>query len=127
MTSSLPVRLILRTILNVLLVWVLTAYLPDYFFVHGGWIGAVIIGALLTLMNVLVRPLLDLLTTPLKLLATLVAFILVNGVFLWLTALIASMMDPALVSLQISGGVGGWIVVMIVLGIANWLMKILLK
>lgn len=124
---SLPLRIALRALLTVLLVWGLTLYLADYFFVQGGWPGYVIIGALLTLENLLVRPLLDLATMPLKLLATLVAFILVNGVFLWLTVTIASMMDPTLVALQIGGGIGGWIVVMIVLGTANWLMKISLK
>lgn len=124
---SLPLRISLRAVFNVLLVWGMTLYLPDYFFVQGGWAGYVIIGALLTLMNVLVRPLLDLVTTPLKLLATLVAFVLVNGCFLWLTVFIASMMDPTIVALQINGGIGGWIVVMILLGLANWLMKVALK
>ena len=124
---SLPLRISLRAVFNVLLVWGLTLYLPDYFFVQGGWPGYVIIGALLTLMNVIVRPLLDLVTMPLKLLATLVAFVLVNGVFLWATVLIASMMEPTLVALQIGGGIGGWIVVMLILGLANWLMKMALK
>ena len=98
-----------------------------YFFLSGGLPAYVVVGALLTLMNVIVRPLLNLVTFPLKLLATILAIILVNGIFIWLTYQIVLLMDPNLVTLEIIGGLGGWIVVTLVIGIANWVMKFILK
>ena len=124
---SLPIRILIRFILNVLLVWAMAMYLDDYFFLSGGLPAYVVVGALLTLMNVIVRPLLNLVTFPLKLLATILAIILVNGIFIWLTYQIVLLMDPNLVTLEIIGGLGGWIVVTLVIGIANWVMKFILK
>ncbi|MDD4319030.1 MAG: phage holin family protein [Candidatus Peribacteraceae bacterium] len=124
---SLPSRIALRTVLNIVLVWALAAYLPQYLTIVGGIPAFVIIGALLTLLNILVRPLLDLVTLPLKLVATILAFVLANGVFLWLVNAVAQRMDPSLVVFRIERGLGGWIVLMLVFGLANWTMKVLLK
>lgn len=124
---SLPVRILLRFLLTIGLVWWMAAYLDQYVFISGGFVAYVIIGALLTLMNLLVRPVLNAVTFPLRLLATILALIIVNGVFLGITYRITMKMDPSLVTFEILGGIGGWIVVMLILGIANWLMKISLK
>ena len=124
---SLPIRILIRFIFNILLVWAMAMYLDDYFFLSGGLPAYVVVGALLTLMNVIVRPLLNLVTFPLKLLATILAIILVNGIFIWLTYQIVLLMDPNLVTLEIIGGLGGWIVVTLVIGIANWGVKFILK
>jgi putative membrane protein len=124
---SLPLRLLLRFAGNAALVWAMATYLDQYLFVTGGIGAYVIIGALLTLLNALVRPILSLITLPLRLLATLLAIILVNGVFLWITDYIVLLMDPNLVTMEILGGIGGWIVVSSALGIGNYLMKLALK
>lgn len=123
----LSLRILLRFVLTIILVWAMSTYLDQYFFVTGGWKAYVIIAALLTLMNLLVRPVLDLIVLPLKFFATILAVILVNGVFLWLTVWIVDHMERSLVTLDILGGVGGWIVVMLTLGLAKWLMKVSLK
>ncbi len=120
-------RILLRFLLSIALVWALATYLDAYFFVTGGWKAFVIIAALLTLMNLLVRPILDLIVAPLRLLANLLAMILVNGIFLWLIVWIVDQMNPALVTLDIQGGIGGWIVVMLALGVAKWVMKLLIR
>ncbi len=120
-------RILFRFFLTLLLVWALSTYLDQYFFVTGGWKAYVIIAALLTLMNLLVRPVLDLIVLPLKFFATILAVILVNGLFLWLTVWIVDHMERTLVTLDILGGIGGWIVVMLVLGVAKWFMKVSLK
>ena len=123
----LSLRILLRFVLTIILVWALSTYLDQYFFVTGGWKAYVIIAALLTLMNLLVRPVLDLIVLPLKFFATILAVILVNGLFLWLTVWIVDHMERTLVTLDILGGIGGWIVVMLVLGVAKWFMKVSLK
>lgn len=120
-------RILLRFILTIVLVWAMARYLDQYFFVTGGLPAWVIIAALLTLMNLFVRPLLNLITLPLRLFGMILAVILVNAVFLWLTVWIVEQMDPSLVLLDIQGGIGGWLVVALVLGFGNWILKVLLK
>ncbi len=123
---SAPTRLLLRAILNVLLVWAMATYLSEYFQLTGGIAAVVIVGALLTLMNIVVRPILGIVALPLKLFAMLTALVAVNGLFVWLIYVITQRMDAGLVSLQING-IAGWIVTSIVLGIGNWVMKAALK
>lgn len=125
--SSLALRLTIKFLLNIGIVWVLATYLDQYFAVDGGFPAYIIIGALITLMNIFVRPVLALLTLPLKLLATILAIIIVNGGFLYLTIKITDLMDPTIVQMEILGGIGGWIVVAIVFGFLNWLEKELFK
>lgn len=121
--SSLPLKLLLKFVLNIGIVWLLAAFFDEYFFVSGGFAAYVIIGALITLMNIFVRPILLLITAPLRLFATIIAIILVNGGFLYLTTIIADRMDPELVQFGILGGIGGWIVISIVFGFVNWVAK----
>ena len=123
---SLPVRLLLRTVLTILLVWAMSQFIPEYFLVKGGPAAFVIIGCLITLMNIIVRPILHILTFPLHIIFSLLAMILTNWAFIWLTARIASTMDTTLVTLTMSGGTLGLIVCAIVLGFANLVFKHLL-
>lgn len=120
-------RLFIRFVLTIALVWAMATYLDEYFFVTGGWTAYVIIGALITLMNIVIGPLLNLMLFPLKLFATILAIILANAIFLWLTVWVVGRMEPSLVTLQIDGGIGGWAIVAIALGLAKWLMKITFK
>ncbi len=122
-----PLRIALKIVLNVLLVYAMNRWLPQYFSVFGGWPAFVVVGALLTLMNLVLRPVLTILTLPLKAFVTLLTVIIVNGVFLWVTYQITLRMDPSLILLVISGGLTGWLIVSLLIGLANWLMKLLLK
>lgn len=126
-SGSLPLKITIKAILNVALVWVMATYLDQYFALTGGWRAIVIVGALLTLLNLLVRPILAILTMPLKLFATILAVIVVNGAFVWLVHLLVLKMDPAIVGLEIFGGVWGWIVVASAIGFANWVMKEIIR
>lgn len=127
MNLPFPVQILLRFILTILLVWAMTTFLDQYFFLSGGFGGVIIVSALLTLMNLFVRPILNAITLPLKLLATILAIILVNTVFLWITYQIVLRMDPNLITLEILGGIGGWLVVSLTIGLANWVMKMIVK
>jgi len=125
--GSLPLKITIKAILNVTLVWAMATYLDQYFALTGGWRAIVIVGALLTLLNLLVRPILAVLTLPLKIFATILAVIVVNGIFVWLVHLLVLKMDPAIVGLEIFGGVWGWIVVAAAIGFANWVMKEIIR
>ncbi len=122
---SLPLRIALRIIASIALVWALATYLPQYFVITGGWRGFVVIGLLLAVMNMIVRPLLSLLTAPLQFFATLLAFLVANGVFLWLALLASQSLDPTLTTFHIDGGIVGWGAAILCIGVANWILKIL--
>lgn len=126
-SGSLPLKITIKTILNIALVWVMATYLHQYFSLTGGIRAIIIVGALFTLLNLIVRPLLAILTLPLRLFAGIVAVIVVNGIFVWLVHLLVLKMDPAIVGLEIFGGVWGWIVVASAIGFANWVMKEILR
>jgi putative membrane protein len=120
-------RLIAQFALTILLVWAMTVYLPAYIVIGGGWAAIVIVAALITIMNVVIRPVLNLLTLPLKLFATVLAIIVVNGAFVWLVMQVIGRMDPALISVRIEQGITGWIVVALVLGLGHWLLRLVLR
>lgn len=124
---SLPLRLTLKTLGNVLLVFAMNKIIPDYFVVFGGVPAFVIIGILITFFNFLVRPILDILTLPLKLTMNILATIVINGGILWLTWRLTLLMDPNLIALVIGGGIGGWIVASLVFGLCNWVLRKVLK
>ena len=128
MTAFMPlwIRLLIRFALTILLVWAMATYLDEYLLITGGWRAYIVIAALITLMNIVVTPVLNLAMFPLKLFATILAIIVANGFFLWLTVWIVAMMDPAVVLMEIEG-IGGWIVIAGVLGLAKWLMRLTLK
>lgn len=124
---SASLRLALRAILNIVLVWILATFFSDYFLLGGGWVGVVAVGALLTLLNIIVRPILDIALLPLKLFAMALAFVAVNGLFVWILLWISDHFDASVATLDIRGGLGGWLMIAIVLGLGNWLMKLTLK
>ncbi|MDD4628072.1 MAG: phage holin family protein [Candidatus Peribacteraceae bacterium] len=126
-SGSLPLRITIKAVLNIFLVWLMATYLDQYFQLTGGWRAIIIIAALITLLNLIVRPVLAIITIPLRLFATILAVIIVNGLFVWFTQMMVEKMDPAIVQLEIFGGLWGWIVVAVILGFANWLEKEMLK
>ena len=126
-SSHLPLKLILKFGLNVAVVWAMATYVIDYFALEGGWRAFVIVGALMSLLNIFFRPILNILTLPLRLLASIVAVIIVNGAFVYVIQLATLRMDPSLITLNIIGGPVGWVVVAVCFGLANWLMKEMFK
>lgn len=126
-SSHTALRMTLKFALNVALVWAMATYLEQYFGLDGGNPAYVIVGALITLMNIFVRPILAVLTSPLKWFATILAVILVHGGFIYLVTQITLNMRPELVRLEIYGGPWGWIVVAVCFGLGNWVLKEIFK
>ncbi len=126
-SSSVPVRIVLRTVLTILLVWAMASFIPQYFSLSGGFVGVLVVGCLVTLLNLLVRPLLALVTLPFKLFAYFLAVVIVNGGIVWLIDFISQRFDASILSLTIGSGLVGWVVVAVILGMGNWLMKEMLK
>ncbi len=120
---SLPLRLALTAALNSVLAWGLDTYLPESITFFGGAAAFVITGSLFTLLNLFLRPLLQIVTFPLHLLFTLFTTIAVNVFFLWVVYQIALKMDPAIIAITITGGLSAWVTLGMTIGVANWLMK----
>jgi len=120
-----PIRILIYYIATVALVWLLAAKLSQYVFIDGGIRAYVTIGALLTLMNVLIRPVLRILFAPFHFIFGIIAVIALNWLFLYLTMRIAEQFDRSIVVFDINGGIGGWLIVAIILGFMNWLFHIL--
>lgn len=124
---SLPTRLLLRFALTIGLVWALAVLLPDYVFISGGFVGILVVAGIMTILNILVRPILNAILLPLKLLINILAIIIVNTVFLWITYQLVYFLDPNLVTFEILGGFVGWLVVALAIGLGHWAMKVILK
>lgn len=118
-----PTRLALRALLTMALIWLMATYLPQYLGITGGIAAVIVTGALLTLLNLFVRPLLNIVTFPLKLFATIIAIILANAAFLWIVMWVTERMDPTLIQFQVRGGLVGWFVISLMLGTMNWVLK----
>lgn len=127
MHVSLPSRLIIRIALTATLLLALQTYLPQYLSISGGITGIAAVTALLTLLNLTIRPILSVLSIPVRLMATLLAVIVVNGVFLWLVMHFAGQFDPEIAGLTIHQGWIGYTVLATLFGTSNWLMKLVLR
>jgi putative membrane protein len=120
-------KLSFRVFINVGIVWFLDAYFPEFFILQGGTQAIAIAGLILTFLNWIVVPLLHVLSLPIKMIAWMVAFLLVNAGALWLTVFLIESLDVSGVSLAIGGGAVGWVLVSVILGIGNWLVRAILK
>lgn len=98
-----------------------------YFVVTGGFVAYTVFGALITLLNFFIRPILYVIALPFKLFATILALIIVNGLFVQLLYESGLYLDQSIVTLDIQGGLMGWGIVAIAFGLSNWFMKIALK
>lgn len=116
-------RILFRYPLTVVLLWFLQQVLDAYFDVAGGWKGLLILGAVVTLLNLTVRPLLNLATFPIRFFTGVIASILVNAVFLWITIHILDLLDTEVLAMY--GGLTGWLVVSLALGIGSWLIRLM--
>ena len=126
-SSHHALKLALKSVLNIILVWAMATYMGQYFGLDGGIPAMVIVGALITLLNIFFRPILNILLLPLKLFATIIAIMISNGAFIYVVHLVTLRMDPSLVRLEIYGGPWGWIIVAVCFGFANWVMKEMFK
>ncbi len=123
----LPLKLLVQYALTLLVLWAMTRTLPDYLVIQGSWAALPTVAALVMLLNIFARPILKILTFPLKLFMTIAAVILANGLFLWILEKIADRFDPNVALVMVGGGIGGWLVVALLLGLSNWVLHHIVK
>ncbi|HLD07770.1 MAG TPA: phage holin family protein, partial [Candidatus Peribacterales bacterium] len=78
-------KLAFRVFINLAIVLFLTSYFETFFVLQGGYQAIAIAGLTFTVLNMLIVPVLHVLSFPIKLFAWLIAFVLVNAVAVWLT------------------------------------------
>lgn len=125
--SSTALKILFRTIINVGMVFFFQSTFPTYFVLQGGVKALVLVGLILTFLNWIVVPILHILALPIKLFAWIVAFFLVNMASLWLTVWFVTALEVEGMSLAIQGGIIGWLILSLFLGIGNWLVRAVLK
>ncbi|MDF2379419.1 MAG: phage holin family protein [Candidatus Gracilibacteria bacterium] len=118
---SLVFFLVLNTI-NVFLV----SQVLDGFIVTGGWFGFAVVGFVIGLLNLFVKPFLKLLSLPFIFLTAGLFVIVVNAVILWMAQGTLNMLDLETVSLTIDG-LGTYIAAVVLFGIVNYLFQKILR
>jgi len=120
-------RLAFRVFINVAVVLFLQTYFGSFFVLQGGYQGIAITALIFAILNMLVAPVLHVLSLPIKMLAWIIAFTIVNAVVVWLTIWFITALNLTDVSLAIEGGFVGWIFVSVILGVGNWVVKAIVK
>ena len=99
---SLPSRILLRLLLNIAFVWLLTRSLGMIFLLTGGLPALLLIGFLLTGIDLLLRPFLALLTFPLRLFLSILNALVLNGLSLGVLVLLAREFQPGILTLTLT-------------------------
>jgi len=120
-------KLAFRVFINVGVVLFLHHYFDTFFVLEGGYQAIAIVALTFTVLNMIVIPILNVLSLPIKLIAWLVAFILVNAAAVYITIWFITAIAIPGVSLAIEGSFIGWILVSAVLGAGNWLVRAIVK
>lgn len=107
-------RLIVRLLLNAISLY-LTAYLIDGIHVNG-FKGAIIASIAFGVMNVLVKPILTLITLPLNILTLGLFSLVINGVTLLVTSAVVDALDVR--------GLGTAIIGALVMSVINWFLSL---
>lgn len=116
----------IRALVSFLALNTISVYLVDQlldgFLVTGGAWGYVLVGVMIGLLNLFVKPILKVLSLPFIFLTAGLFMILVNGVILWLAKEGVAFVGIDGISLIIEG-MGTYVIAVIVLGIINYLFQ----
>lgn len=113
-------KLLFTYIGTIAVLWALQHFANGIIQIENGIIGIGIIALLLTLLNLIIRPILQIITLPLSLFTSLFAAIVVNGIIFELVQFIARTFLPTLAVIRIQPGMTNWLLIVLVLGVSNW-------
>lgn len=118
-------RFIATILANALALFLLTRVLDGFQF-EGGWIAPVIAAAIITVLNLIIKPILKLLSFPLIFLTGGLFLIILNALILYITDYLLAVMDFEGVDMVVDG-VLTYLIAAVIFGIANWLIHWFLK
>lgn len=116
--SSLLVQCIAKIIVNIAVVWFLHQYFSSLFIIQNTVSAILVVGTVFGLLNFILRPVLQLITLPLKLFASILTIIIINGGIILCAIWFLPNLAPYTV--QIGQGIMGWSICMLVMGLSNW-------
>jgi len=118
-------RFIYVIFVNALALFIASLVLPGLSF-EGSWIAPVIAGATITILNMLVKPILKLLSFPLIFISAGLFLIVINAFILYLTQYIIKVMDIANVVMHVDTLLT-YVFAAIIFGLSNWVINWFLK
>lgn len=120
-------RTILRLLLNVAFVWFLARSPGTIFLITGGLPALLILGFLLTAIDLLIRPFLSLLTLPLRLLLSILNTLVLSGLSLAVLVLIAGEFPPSVLTVTIAGGLRDLFLLIAVFGLRDAFLRFFVR
>ncbi len=93
---------------------------------EGGILGYLIVGAILTLLNFSIKPILKVISFPLVFLTGGLFLIVINALILFLAQRLLTIMDFTGIAMKVDGALT-YLLGAVIFGIANWLIHWLLK
>jgi putative membrane protein len=121
--SPVWLKLLCTYIGTLIVLWALQHFTGDLLQISNGVLGLGVITLLLTVLNIIVRPILHIITLPLSLFTSVIAAIIVNGVIFELVQFIARQFLPTVAMVSLQAGIMNWLLVVLVLGVSNWAFK----
>lgn len=107
--------------------WGLTEYLAHIFLLTGGLPAFLIIGFLLTTIDLLIRPFLALLTLPLRLFLSILNILVLNGLSLGILVFLSREFPPAILTLSILGGMRDLFLLIALFGLRDTFLRFLVR
>jgi len=118
-------RILVTILVNALALFLVSKLLPGFTF-EGGWLTPVIVAAILTVLNFIVKPILKFLSFPLVFLTGGLFLIVLNAFMLFLADYLLAVMDFEGMNLVVDG-ILTYVLAAVIFGIANWLIHWFLK
>ena len=110
---------------NALALYAVT-YLMESVQYDGGWKAFLLLGIIVGMLNIFIKPLLKLVTLPFILLSVGLLLIPINAFILWLTERVINTLEIGNIMFQIEGFTT-YIIASIIFGAVNWFLHILIK
>lgn len=94
----------------------------DGFHVGGGWIGCAVVGLIIGLLNIFVKPFIKLFSLPFIFLTAGLFMIVVNAIILWIAQVVTNGLGVEGISLTIDG-ITTYIAAVLLFGVLNYLFQ----
>jgi len=114
-------RFIYTLVTNAIALFVVSLLLKGFVF-EGGWIAPVVVAAVITVLNSVVKPFLKLLSFPLVFMTGGLFLIVINAVILYLSDYLVAVMDIQGVDLRVDNALT-YVWAAVIFGLANWFLN----
>lgn len=118
-------RIIYTILANALALFLASRLLSGFVF-EGGWIAPVLVGAIISILNFILKPIIKLLSFPLIFLSGGLFLIAINAFLIYLSSYLLRVMDIAGTALNVKD-ILTYVLAALIFGIANWFIHWFLK